>query len=57
MARLGHDAPGPVPFDLVLIRLASSWGVPPWALTGEEDTPENRSLWVHRGLIFQRIEG
>lgn len=57
MARLGHDAPGPVPFDLAIIRLASSWGIPPWVITGEEATPDVVSLWAHRGLIFQRIEG
>ena len=48
---------GPVPYLYSLARLASKWGVPPWALTGEPDTDDVRAVWVARGLIFADMEG
>lgn len=52
----GEPSPsGPVPFTWSVARLAEQWGVPPWVLTDEPDTPEVRAAWVHRGLLFLRL--
>lgn len=44
-----------VPYIYSLYRVALSWGVPPWVVTGEQPTADTVSRWVTRALIFQDI--
>lgn len=54
---------GEYPSDLLpmewmrLARLARSWGVTPWSITGEDPTPDVVTRWVRRGLFMQSLDG
>jgi hypothetical protein len=49
LAAVGSGS-GEVPASYVLDALARRWGIPPWEL---ERAP---SAWVHRGLVFMKLE-
>lgn len=57
LRKLGSGSPGPVPLVYVVRQVAQAWGVPPWIVSAEEPTPEVRSRWFQRELLFLRMEG
>jgi hypothetical protein len=40
-----------------VVRLARSWGVPPWSITNETPTEDVVARWVRRGLLMQSMDG